>query len=139
MIRRPPRSKRTATLFPYTTLFRSAVITGERWRVRQAVQAPGIQRHGIGTVDKARHQLGHAARRNHVMALTAQYQQAAVVETLDDLFAIAWRRYRIELAGEHQDRQRAVQRRMDRLGHVAVRPDPKSAGEGKSGAGRVDL
>src|SRR3546814_12415061 len=25
MIRRPPRSKRTDTLFPYTTLFRSAV------------------------------------------------------------------------------------------------------------------
>src|SRR3546814_21124390 len=25
MIRRPPRSTRTATLFPYTTLFRSAV------------------------------------------------------------------------------------------------------------------
>src|SRR3546814_6533723 len=26
MIRRPPRSKRTDTLFPYTTLFRSAVV-----------------------------------------------------------------------------------------------------------------
>src|SRR3546814_20778848 len=29
MIRRPPRSTRTDTLFPYTTLFRSAVIDGE--------------------------------------------------------------------------------------------------------------
>src|SRR3546814_17667341 len=28
MIRRPPRSTRTDTLFPYTTLFRSAVETG---------------------------------------------------------------------------------------------------------------
>src|SRR3546814_14219979 len=28
MIRRPPRSTRTDTLFPYTTLFRSIVITG---------------------------------------------------------------------------------------------------------------
>src|SRR3546814_10275348 len=27
MIRRPPRSTRTDTLFPYTTLFRSALIT----------------------------------------------------------------------------------------------------------------
>src|SRR3546814_5400970 len=27
MIRRPPRSTRTATLFPYTTLFRSAIDT----------------------------------------------------------------------------------------------------------------
>src|SRR3546814_19904142 len=30
MIRRPPRSKRTDTLLPYTTLFRS--ITGNGWR-----------------------------------------------------------------------------------------------------------
>src|SRR3546814_1197781 len=30
MIRRPPRSTRTDTLFPYTTLFRSPVIVGER-------------------------------------------------------------------------------------------------------------
>src|SRR3546814_3541194 len=28
MIRRPPRSKRTDTLFPYTTLFRSAFLLG---------------------------------------------------------------------------------------------------------------
>src|SRR3546814_1036144 len=28
MIRRPPRSTRTDTLFPYTTLFRSVAITG---------------------------------------------------------------------------------------------------------------
>src|SRR3546814_1380137 len=32
MIRRPPRSTRTDTLFPYTTLFRSDV-----WRAREAV------------------------------------------------------------------------------------------------------
>src|SRR3546814_15296988 len=29
MIRRPPRSTRTDTLFPYTTLFRSTVLTDE--------------------------------------------------------------------------------------------------------------
>src|SRR3546814_2026098 len=29
MIRRPPRSTRTDTLFPYTTLFRSAAVEGE--------------------------------------------------------------------------------------------------------------
>src|SRR3546814_4755684 len=34
MIRRPPRSTRTDTLFPYTTLFRSAITnTGERGSV----------------------------------------------------------------------------------------------------------
>src|SRR3546814_11170572 len=30
MIRRPPRSTRTDTLFPYTTLFRSSVVDGEQ-------------------------------------------------------------------------------------------------------------
>src|SRR3546814_17192027 len=38
MIRRPPRSTRTDTLFPYTTLFRSRVILGEKQR---PVAAPG--------------------------------------------------------------------------------------------------
>src|SRR3546814_15361457 len=32
MIRQPPRSTRTYTLFPYTTLFRSARGSGDRWR-----------------------------------------------------------------------------------------------------------
>src|SRR3546814_4885881 len=39
MIRRPPRSTRTDTLFPYTTLFRS-----------HAVAIAGVQRDGAGVV-----------------------------------------------------------------------------------------
>src|SRR3546814_16637010 len=31
MIRRPPRSNRTDTLFPYTTLFRSLLVGGGEW------------------------------------------------------------------------------------------------------------
>src|SRR3546814_4187888 len=38
MIRRPPRSTRTDTLFPYTTLFRSRL--GQRPRVADAGRAP---------------------------------------------------------------------------------------------------
>src|SRR3546814_7864358 len=38
MIRRPPRSTRTDTLFPYTTLFRSAGCAHNRFR---AANAPG--------------------------------------------------------------------------------------------------
>src|SRR3546814_4248043 len=34
MIRRPPRSTRTDTLFPYTTLFRSARRSWQRWHSR---------------------------------------------------------------------------------------------------------
>src|SRR3546814_3080535 len=41
MIRRPPRSTRTDTLFPYTTLFRSDKEWSEQWR---ALQYPGRRR-----------------------------------------------------------------------------------------------
>src|SRR3546814_2034942 len=37
MIRRPPRSTRTDTLFPYTTLFRSVVVTGDGLTVADGV------------------------------------------------------------------------------------------------------
>src|SRR3546814_3759419 len=37
MIRRPPRSTRTVTLFPYTTLFRSAIGPGACARARHRV------------------------------------------------------------------------------------------------------
>src|SRR3546814_6373988 len=38
MIRRPPRSTRTDTLFPYTTLFRSDAGAGAPWHQPGAVQ-----------------------------------------------------------------------------------------------------
>src|SRR3546814_1124793 len=44
MIRRPPRSTRTHTLFPYTTLFRSAIIAGEL-PTRALLQQRQPQRH----------------------------------------------------------------------------------------------
>src|SRR3546814_8447395 len=49
MIRRPPRSTRTDTLFPYTTLFRSArPAVGHRPAVPAALQADAAQRAGGG-------------------------------------------------------------------------------------------
>src|SRR3546814_8408272 len=53
MIRRPPRSTRTDTLFPYTTLFRSPMGGGERhpnpiWKVRRSRAVPLGQRHWSG-------------------------------------------------------------------------------------------
>src|SRR3546814_3814841 len=42
MIRRPPRSTRTDTLFPYTTLFRSAL--------QQGAGAPHVRHSGAGQV-----------------------------------------------------------------------------------------
>src|SRR3546814_2965233 len=85
MIRRPPRSTRTDTLFPYTTLFRSGVVVGQRQhlvvsRLRQAlapvadVHAPQprhavedavafgvLEPDALGTGDDARAALGGQA------------------------------------------------------------------------------
>src|SRR3546814_17817771 len=41
MIRRPPRSTRTDTLFPYTTLFRSGAGTGSEFAILPAQNANG--------------------------------------------------------------------------------------------------
>src|SRR3546814_3666638 len=43
MIRRPPRSTRTDTLFPYTTLFRSAVEAVEGGRVAGFMRSHGAR------------------------------------------------------------------------------------------------
>src|SRR3546814_21000594 len=69
MIRRPPRSTRTDTLFPYTTLFRSAAALAETDDLRGA----GLARHldvldrqpgasgGAQPVDDLVHRLAHHA------------------------------------------------------------------------------
>src|SRR3546814_2159701 len=44
MIRRPPRSTRTDTLFPYTTLFRAAIAAVIFKRLRESTQAADVLR-----------------------------------------------------------------------------------------------
>src|SRR3546814_8057121 len=46
MIRRPPRSTRTDTLFPYTTLFRSRGRAGKGYGIDRARQARELRRAG---------------------------------------------------------------------------------------------
>src|SRR3546814_12639035 len=48
MIRRPPRSTRTDTLFPYTTLFRSCLSGRPAWPVRPVVRRAACPRCGDG-------------------------------------------------------------------------------------------
>src|SRR3546814_20149698 len=50
MIRRPPRSTRTDTLFPYTTLFRSKVKPARFIPVAATI---GKRAHGLGTIRAA--------------------------------------------------------------------------------------
>src|SRR3546814_4341211 len=71
MIRRPPRSTRTDSLFPYTTLFRSVALEidgfegaggggGGRWILRIATGNKDLRRHGA--VDRAGVEVGAAER-----------------------------------------------------------------------------
>src|SRR3546814_6297181 len=45
MIRRPPRSTRTDTLFPYTTLFRAGLTSDLKSRIRQILRDECSPRH----------------------------------------------------------------------------------------------
>src|SRR3546814_12624408 len=65
MIRRPPRSTRTDTLFPYTTLFRSMTVV----RVGFGHAAPVA----FNRIDDARHSHA-AAMRQHLLFLPANEQ-----------------------------------------------------------------
>src|SRR3546814_14479413 len=63
MIRRPPRSTRTDTLFPYTTLFRAALLVrGRATSARRASPAPYPIR--SGSIDRLR-ALRRASSRDH--------------------------------------------------------------------------
>src|SRR3546814_14513634 len=70
MIPRPPRSTRTDTLFPYTTLFRSEHRRGE----------PGLQHVGI----LAQRRIAKAVRFAHFRLASADVRLARVVEPRRD-------------------------------------------------------
>src|SRR3546814_16557251 len=66
MIRRPPRSTRTDTLFPYTTLFRSAgssrdLLPSRRRGTRHGHLAAQLVEHLVGVADAARPRVLKAA------------------------------------------------------------------------------
>src|SRR3546814_20856079 len=73
MIRRPPRSTRTDTLFPYTTLFLSnalEVVAGQRIELdadRQATLQPGQHVRGLGHVESTRGSEQHVVRAHRPM------------------------------------------------------------------------
>src|SRR3546814_4471235 len=53
MIRRPPRSTRTDTLFPYTTLFRSSLLSGNLFPSRVTSQQQSTD-HGLTALPRQR-------------------------------------------------------------------------------------
>src|SRR3546814_5512140 len=101
MIRRPPRSTRTDTLFPYTTLFRS-----DPRRLREAVEPvrehlgvhlaePRLRKGGFIDAVRASRNVEHAARQRLVhrrVRLAIARDAALVAERLGDRFAERERR-----------------------------------------------
>src|SRR3546814_9303002 len=67
MYRRPPRSTRTATLFPYTTLFRSQ--PGLRWR--RAAEDRNAHQHEAATGDGNQRECTDACAAGVVLAIPA--------------------------------------------------------------------
>src|SRR3546814_7785149 len=83
MIRRPPRSTRTDTLFPYTTLFRSRAVDLDfliRRRVRRGVaQEAQVER----LADRPRHgQVGRGARL-HDVGVDRSFRRDAACDRAD--------------------------------------------------------
>src|SRR3546814_1205445 len=67
MIRRPPRSTRTDTLFPYTTLFRSELVFS------MALQAPVLRRSAVMRKERRQHVgIFHHAKK---LGMVAQFHE----------------------------------------------------------------
>src|SRR3546814_18011367 len=70
MIRRPPRSKRTDTLFPYTTLFLSHAIFQDTVEYRNLARVVIDEQHRFGVGQRL--MLARKGRRTpHTLAMTA--------------------------------------------------------------------
>src|SRR3546814_10925498 len=95
MIRRPPRSTRTDTLFPYTTLFRSAV--DDRRRNRAGVHDEAGRQHlraGIGRKREQDRRRARAKRRRDARAAGAGSLRAGHGELLAQRFCCTCRKPR---------------------------------------------
>src|SRR3546814_9503937 len=82
MIRRPPRSTRTDTLFPYTTLFRSTM--------RQLIWLNGVASYedavmelvGTGVIDQARVGIAGYSRGSQMVNVTRSEEHTSELQSL---------------------------------------------------------
>src|SRR3546814_7346887 len=70
MIRRPPRSTRTDTLFPYTTLFRSGLERGDDDAVPHAVSAEGCVAPRTAAADRSPRSEEHTSELQSLMRIS---------------------------------------------------------------------
>src|SRR3546814_13660391 len=88
MIRRPPRSTRTDTLFPYTTLFRSEVYLKDdaaldEYLVENGVAATMLETTGgARSGEDLRHLVNHARRMRTLMHYVPRRYDPVIIEAL---------------------------------------------------------
>src|SRR3546814_13435708 len=132
MIRRPPRSTRTDTLFPYTTLFRSPPKRGFRCRRSAAARRP---RRGPAPAPQAPRLFPPGSPLFGDRRVAGEFGAQLGDEILVDRHADA----ALRLGGEPFD-QFVAEGGRERLGGRGDAPrDRKGAGSGQSGSVRVDL
>src|SRR3546814_16468653 len=130
MIRRPPRSTRTDTLFPYTTLFRSR--RGEYdqsrlslWRTARPHRRPAIR------AIRFRYSGGCPERPDHVQQLLGLLCQCEIRR---------WRYPALRLHGcERRNEQHDLHPRIQGIFEQAKEIDRKRVGKGKSVTVRVEF
>src|SRR3546814_19273013 len=124
MIRRPPRSTRTDTLFPYTTLFRSLHPRKGRELVEHAPDVADVAHDGIGADLEG---LGVARDLDDILALQALGGELDRGQRVLDLVRDA--------AGDVRPRRLAMGRQ--ELGDLVDGDERKQVGWGQRGSGRV--
>src|SRR3546814_18813889 len=135
MIRRPPRSTRTDTLFPYTTLFRSLAVLPAFDAVRMAELEQSVVARADDGVDPRRRPVGggRGAERDHVGEGGVGGDAKAVRH--DDFFQAVRQVEAIERQDRAQPRLDPMDRRVVRPLRPRENPETKSAREGKAGSG----
>src|SRR3546814_19707151 len=102
MIRRPPRSTRTDTLFPYTTLFRSLGFTVERTRTaglqesdrrldRGVVQADAATGREAAEVNRGRRIQRNVERGQRIIRREAEITVSKAERVVCDFNLVFWR------------------------------------------------
>src|SRR3546814_19805730 len=129
MIRRPPRSTRTDTLFPYTTLFRSCCTRG---RTGGGTSRP-CRTSCVGAVSRGGRQQKPAAPSSQGGAMKDDVRKVAVEDLTDEQAAAELARLAAEIA-EH-DRRYSVDPapNVDEPENHSLLPNRKDGGWGKGG------
>src|SRR3546814_5003271 len=103
MIRRPPRSTRTDTLFPYTTLFRS------RFAIAKAIADDLEYQRVAGQGEHRHHHAAHAVRGLEALIM-AQFQMAEKMPVALGLALLGAAQHGIQRSEEHTSELQSLMR-----------------------------